>query len=53
MKISAIIPVYNAEKYVGECLDSLAEQELAKGDELEIIAIDNLSMFVIIILPLS
>jgi len=43
MKISAIIPVYNAEKYVGECLDSLVQQKLTKGDELEIIAIDNLS----------
>lgn len=43
MKISVIIPVYNAEKYIGECLDSLARQKLAKGDELEIIAVDNMS----------
>ena len=43
MKVSVIIPVYNAEKYVGECLDSLVQQELVGKDELEIIAVDNLS----------
>lgn len=25
-KISVIVPVYNVEKYLGECLDSIANQ---------------------------
>ncbi len=36
--ISAIVPVYNTEAYVGKCLDSLIQQTLA---ELEIIVIDD------------
>lgn len=37
-KISVIIPVYNAEKYLRECLDSVAEQTLK---EIEIICVDD------------
>lgn len=40
MKISVIVPVYNAEEYLRECLDSLVKQTL---DELEIIAVDDCS----------
>lgn len=36
--ISVIVPVYNAEEYVGACLDSLCSQTL---DRLEIICIDD------------
>ncbi len=36
--ISIIIPVYNVEKYIGKCIDSLIKQ---KYDNLEIILIDD------------
>ena len=38
MKISVIIPVYNREKFIQKCLDSLLCQ---KNVELEIIVVDN------------
>ena len=36
--ISVIIPVYNAEKYIAECLDSVLSQTYAR---LEVIAVDD------------
>ena len=41
MRISVIIPVYNTAKYLCECIDSVLNQKLERGDSLEIIAIDN------------
>ncbi len=41
-KISVIIPCHNAEKYIGECLDSLLRQSLRVA-ELEIICVDDAS----------
>ena len=38
IKISTIIPVYNAEKYIARCLDSILNQPM---DELEIICVDD------------
>jgi glycosyltransferase involved in cell wall biosynthesis len=38
IKVSVIIPVYNAEAYLGRCLDSLVNQTLP---EIEIIAVDD------------
>ncbi|MBI2613217.1 MAG: glycosyltransferase family 2 protein [Candidatus Levybacteria bacterium] len=38
MKISVIIPVYNEEKYIGKCLESIANQ-IEKPDE--VIVVDN------------
>lgn len=38
IKISVVVPVYNVEKYIGQCLDSLVTQTLK---EIEIICIND------------
>lgn len=40
MLLSIIIPVYNVEKYIGKCLDSLLAQGLQE-DEFEIIVVND------------
>ena len=40
IKISVVVPVYNGEKYLQECLDSILNQTL---EEIEIICIDDAS----------
>ena len=40
MFLSIIVPVYNVEKYLAECLDSLLEQNLPKSD-YEIICVND------------
>ena len=40
MKLSIIIPLYNSEKYISACLDSLLDQDLSQKD-YEIIVIDD------------
>ena len=38
MKVSVVVPAFNAEKHLGECLDSILDQYL---QELEIIVVDD------------
>jgi glycosyltransferase involved in cell wall biosynthesis len=38
-KISVIIPVYNAEKYLRKCLDSVMHQTIF--DQLEVVAVND------------
>ena len=38
IKVSVIVPVYNVEQYLGQCLDSLVNQTLA---EIEIIVVND------------
>ena len=38
VKISVIIPIYNVEKFVGKCIESVLNQTL---DEIEIFAVDD------------
>ncbi|WP_339893594.1 glycosyltransferase [uncultured Algibacter sp.] len=40
MKLSIIIPVYNVEKYIARCLDSLVNQDLAEND-YEILVVND------------
>lgn len=40
MKISVIVPIYNVENYIEECLDSLLDQNLSET-EYEIICVDD------------
>lgn len=37
-KVSIIIPIYNVEKYLSQCLESIANQTLK---DIEIICIDD------------
>ena len=38
MKLSVIIPVYNTEKYIEKCLDSIANQKMK---DLEIVIVND------------
>ena len=40
MKISIIVPVYNVEQYLAECLESLVSQDMS---DYEIICIEDCS----------
>jgi len=40
MKLSVIVPIYNAEKYLSRCLDSLLNQGMQE-DEYEIVCVDD------------
>ena len=38
--VSVVIPMYNSEKYIGECLQSIAEQSFK---DFEVIVVDDCS----------
>ena len=40
MFLSFIVPVYNVEKYLGECLDSLLDQDIDQSD-YEIVCVND------------
>ncbi len=43
MKISFVIPAYNEENYLGECLESIKNAELDSSCDIEIIVVNNAS----------
>ena len=43
MKLTTIIPVHNAEKYITATLDSVLKQDLGNPEELEVICVDDAS----------
>jgi len=43
-KVSVIIPVYNAEKYLNQCISSIANQTM---QDIEIIAINDGSLIIV------
>ena len=42
MKLSVICPIYNEEKYIAQCIESILQQDYPK-DDLEIIFVDGMS----------
>jgi glycosyltransferase involved in cell wall biosynthesis len=40
MQLSVIVPVYNVEKYLDDCLSSLAKQDFVKGEH-EVIVVND------------
>lgn len=40
MRLSIIVPVYNCEKYISICLNSLLNQDISK-DDYEVICVDD------------
>ncbi|MFH1186973.1 MAG: glycosyltransferase family 2 protein [Candidatus Levyibacteriota bacterium] len=43
MKISFVIPAYNEENYLGDCIDSVLEEARGKNYDFEIIVVNNAS----------
>jgi glycosyltransferase involved in cell wall biosynthesis len=39
-KISIIIPIYNEEKYIAKCLDSIIKSDFDK-DKIEVLLVDG------------
>lgn len=43
LKVSILIPVYNVEKYIQECIESILNQRNFSQDEIEMIFVDDCS----------
>lgn len=43
MLLSVICPIYNEEKYVGRCIESILKQDFPKED-LEVLFVDGMSV---------
>ena len=43
MKLSFVIPAYNEEDLIGQCLDSILKQTAGRPDDIEIIVVNNAS----------
>jgi glycosyltransferase involved in cell wall biosynthesis len=43
MKLSFVIPAYNEEHYIGDCLDSILKQKTGAPCEVEIVVVNNAS----------
>jgi glycosyltransferase involved in cell wall biosynthesis len=44
MKLSFVIPAYNEENYIGQCLQSIFDETRGKGYDMEIIVVNNASI---------
>lgn len=44
MKLSFVIPAYNEENYIGQCLQSIFDEAKGKGYDMEIIVVNNASI---------
>ena len=40
--LSVIVPIYNEEKYIAKCIESIVSQDYPK-DDLEVIFVDGMS----------
>ena len=43
MKLSFVIPAYNEEHYIGDCLDAIIGQKKEFESDVEIIVVNNAS----------
>ena len=43
MKLSFVIPAYNEEAYLADCIDSILRESASLGEAIEIIVVDNAS----------
>lgn len=43
MKLSVVIPAYNEEQFIGDCLNSILHEILGKNYDMEIIVVNNAS----------
>jgi glycosyltransferase involved in cell wall biosynthesis len=42
MKLSFVIPAYNEERYIGDCLNAIVTQKKARHYDIEIIVVNIL-----------
>ena len=47
--LSVICPIYNEEKYIGQCVESILAQDYPK-DDLEILFVDGIVQMILVVL---